>query len=105
MNTYAVTLLIRAECPDDANELLEDYTGQETSIDIIETNPTAYCKTCNDNTIVLYELHDTQYNKCIKCGGSQDDQEEDDNTCAVPTCFNETTTGFYCNLHEQEEQP
>jgi hypothetical protein len=34
MKTYTITLDIRAECEDDARELLEDYTGQETSVDI-----------------------------------------------------------------------
>ena len=34
MKTYNVVLSIRAECPDDARELINDYTGQETDVEI-----------------------------------------------------------------------
>lgn len=34
MKTYEVKLLIRAECVDDAKELLDDYTGTETTIKV-----------------------------------------------------------------------
>lgn len=36
MKTYKVTLNIRAECKADAEELLNDYTGQETDLEIIK---------------------------------------------------------------------
>jgi hypothetical protein len=36
MNTYKVTLLIRAECEADAEELLQGYTGAETDLTLIE---------------------------------------------------------------------
>ena len=36
MKTYKVNLTIRAECESDAEELLNDYTGQETHIDILK---------------------------------------------------------------------
>ena len=35
MKTYKVELEIRAECISDAEELLNDYTGQETDIQIL----------------------------------------------------------------------
>lgn len=35
MKSFKVELLIRAECEDDAKELLEDYTGEETHIEIV----------------------------------------------------------------------
>ena len=34
MNTYRIIMKIRAECPDDVRELIEEYTGQETDIEI-----------------------------------------------------------------------
>jgi|TARA_R100000789_G_scaffold5334_1_gene9325 hypothetical protein len=37
METYKITLNIRAECKADAEELLNDYTGQETDIEILNT--------------------------------------------------------------------
>ncbi len=36
MKTYKVKLLIRAECESDAEELLNDYTGAETHLEILE---------------------------------------------------------------------
>ena len=38
MRTYEVKMSIRAECPDDATELIEDYTGEETHVEILEIN-------------------------------------------------------------------
>ena len=35
MKTYKIELEIRAECEADAEELLNDYTGQETDLEII----------------------------------------------------------------------
>ena len=37
MKRYKVTLEISAECEDDANELIEDYTGKETDVTILST--------------------------------------------------------------------
>lgn len=34
MNTFKMSLTIRAECQDDAEELIQDYSGQETDIEI-----------------------------------------------------------------------
>jgi len=34
MKTYRMVLLIRAECEDDARELIEEYSGKETDITI-----------------------------------------------------------------------
>ena len=36
MKTFKVNMKIRAECKDDAIELLEEYTGTETYIEIID---------------------------------------------------------------------
>ena len=36
MRTYKVLLKIRGECKDDVIELLENYTGEETDIEILE---------------------------------------------------------------------
>ena len=36
MQTFKVTLLMRAECEDDARELLEDYMGNETHIKVVK---------------------------------------------------------------------
>lgn len=36
METFKVILKIRAECKEDAEELLKEYTGQETDIEILK---------------------------------------------------------------------
>lgn len=36
MKTYKVILEIRAECKDDAEELIQDYSGEETDISILK---------------------------------------------------------------------
>ena len=36
MKTYKIQLEIRAECESDAEELLNDYTGQETDLNILK---------------------------------------------------------------------
>lgn len=36
MKTFKVMLTLRAECESDARELLEDYTGRETDLEISE---------------------------------------------------------------------
>lgn len=36
MRTFEVKLTIRAECESDARELINDYTGEETHIEIKE---------------------------------------------------------------------
>jgi len=36
MKTYKIELEIRAECKSDAEELLNDYTGVETHIEILK---------------------------------------------------------------------
>ena len=38
MRTYEVKMSIRAECPDDATELIEYFTGKETHVEILEIN-------------------------------------------------------------------
>ncbi len=35
MKTYLVELKVRAECEDDAEELILDYTGRETDVEIL----------------------------------------------------------------------
>jgi hypothetical protein len=35
LKTYSVLLHIRAECEDDARELIDDFTGMETDVEII----------------------------------------------------------------------
>lgn len=35
LKTFRVLLDIKAECPSDAEELLNDYTGSQTHLDII----------------------------------------------------------------------
>lgn len=39
METFLVRLKIRAECVADAHELIQDYTGQETDVEILEIMP------------------------------------------------------------------
>ena len=34
LKTFAVRLYIKAECSDDARELINDYTGQQTEVKI-----------------------------------------------------------------------
>lgn len=36
MKDFIVIMRISAECPDDAEELINDYTGQETDVEIIK---------------------------------------------------------------------
>ena len=36
MKDFEVKMNISAECPDDARELIEDFTGQETDVVILE---------------------------------------------------------------------
>ena len=36
MKYYIVKVRISAECEDDARELVEEYTGQETDVEILE---------------------------------------------------------------------
>jgi len=40
MNDYQVELIISAECDSDARELINDYTGQETDVEIISVKKT-----------------------------------------------------------------
>ena len=35
MNTYQLVINLRAECKSDAEELINDYTGQETDVTIL----------------------------------------------------------------------
>ena len=37
MKTFISLITIRAECEDDARELIEEYTGNETSVEILQT--------------------------------------------------------------------
>ena len=36
MESFVVRLRIRAECKADAEELIQDYTGEETDVEILE---------------------------------------------------------------------
>lgn len=38
LKTFKVILELRAECPADAEELLKDYTGEETDLNILSIN-------------------------------------------------------------------
>ena len=58
MKTYKVTMEIRAECQSDAEELINDYTGQETDVTIKEVE-------------LIEDDDNLDFNfigSCIKCG-------------------------------------
>jgi hypothetical protein len=50
MKTFDMTLKIRAECEDDARELIDDYSGMQTDIEIIKVTleETKFCLLCED---------------------------------------------------------
>jgi len=77
MKTFEMKIKIRAECESDAEELINDYSGAETHIEILETKEEevkiiAQCPHCKFETkstdLALYRDFQVTCDKCKWCG-------------------------------------
>ena len=78
MKTFTIKLTIRAECKADAEELINNYVGQETDVKIQEVIAedeeqetfNGSCPNCNNENIILDDTTHLGCSEftCVECG-------------------------------------